>query len=285
MRRYASDPSDDHQPMTWLNGYAIYAAHFLMLVFVASMLVTTILMAFKVAFIWSWLPFTSDAVLRGEVWRVLTYGLVNPPSLWFVVDMFMLVWFGRELEKFFGRRIFLRFYLGLYLLTPLLFTVLGVWRPMSLMGETGAFALFIAFATLYPNAVMLFNLLAKWVALILVGIYTLVAISNRDLVSLLSLWATCGFAYAFVRYEQGAIRLPALPRLGNPFRRKPHLRVLPDLPPTPPRGGRATADATMAEVDALLDKIARSGYASLTEAEKAKLEKGRATLLKKDGRR
>ena len=31
----------------------------------------------------------------------------------------------------------------------------------------GAFALFIAFATLYPNAVMMFDVLAKWAALIL----------------------------------------------------------------------------------------------------------------------
>jgi len=271
MRRYASDPSDDHQPLTWLNGHAIYAAHFLVVVFVASMLLTTVLMAFKVAFIWDWLPFTSHGVLRGEVWRVVTYGLVNPPSLWF----------GRELEKFFGRRIFLRFYAGLYLLTPLLFTVIGVWRPMSLLGETGAFALFIAFATLYPNAVMLFNLLAKWVALILVGIYSLVAISNRDLVALISLWATCGFAHAFVRYEQGRLRLPALPRMGNPFRKKPQLRVLPDLPPKPSRAVRDD-EAQTAEVDALLDKIARSGLGSLTAAERAKLEKRRDTLRKKN---
>lgn len=280
MRRYAPDPSDDHQPLTWLNGHAIYGAHYLVVVFVASMLVTTLLMAFKVAFLWNWLPFTSDDVLRGEVWRVVTYGLVNPPSLWFVVDMFMIVWFGRELEKFFGRRIFFRFYAGLYLLTPLLFTAIGGWRPMTLVGETGSFALFIAFATLYPNAVMLFNILAKWVALILVGIYTLIALSNRDLVALISLWATCGFAYAFVRYEQGVLRLPAFPRLGNPFRRKPQFRVLPDLPPAAPRRARDDAVQT-AEVDALLDKIARSGLASLTTQERAKLESHRDALRKK----
>ncbi|MBP6506700.1 MAG: rhomboid family intramembrane serine protease [Opitutaceae bacterium] len=285
MNRYASRPSDDHQPLTWLNGHAIYAAHYLVVVFVASMLLTTVLMAFKVGFLWSWLPFTSAGVLRGEVWRLFTYGLVNPPSLWFVVDMFMIVWFGRELEKFFGRRIFLRFYICLYLLTPLLYTLIGVWRPMQLVGETGAFALFIAFATLYPNAVMLFNLLAKWVAFILVGLYSLMALSGRDLFGLVSLWVTVGFAYAFVRYEQGALTLPALPRFNNPFRRKPQFRVLPDLPSDHPRTAKQGADEAMAEVDALLDKIARSGFASLTADERAKLEKGRASLLKKDPRK
>ncbi len=47
------------------------------------------------------------------------------------------------------------------------------WRA----GETGAFALFIAFATLYPNVALFFNLLAKWIAWILVGNYTLAAMA------------------------------------------------------------------------------------------------------------
>jgi hypothetical protein len=42
----------------------------------------------------------------------------------------------------------------------------------------------------------------------------------------------------------------------------------------------------MAEVDALLDKIARSGIRSLTAEERARLEAARADLLKRDaGRR
>jgi hypothetical protein len=41
----------------------------------------------------------------------------------------------------------------------------------------------------------------------------------------------------------------------------------------------------MAEVDALLDKIARSGMASLTAKERAKLDAARANLLKKDSGR
>jgi hypothetical protein len=38
----------------------------------------------------------------------------------------------------------------------------------------------------------------------------------------------------------------------------------------------------MAEVDALLDKIAKSGFASLTVAERARLDAARVELLKKD---
>ena len=48
----------------------------------------------------------------------------------------------------------------------------------------------------------------------------------------------------------------------------------------------AREDATMAEVDALLDKIAKSGIASLTPKERAKLEAAREGLMKRSaGRR
>ena len=278
------ETSDEHRPVMWLRGYPIYAAHFLMLVFVSSMLATTLVNFFSVGGLLNGLVFTSGQVLRGEVWRVVTYGLVNPPSIWFVFSMVMIVWFGREVERYFGRRTFLFFYGLLYLITPLLFTAIGLWMPMMLAGETGAFGVFIAFATLNPNVPMSFplNIAVKWVAAILVGISTLIDLNNRDLVSLLSLWATTGFAFAFVRYQQGYITLPRLAL----FRRRPKLRVLPDLKEEKIRGGKAEkSKATMVEVDALLDKIAQSGIGSLTAKERAKLDAARNDLLKRESDR
>jgi len=273
-------PSDEQQPLTWLKGYPIYAAHFIVVVFVASMIVTTILMGFQNYALVRWIGFNSELVLAGQVWRVLTYGFWNPPTFGFVADMFMIVWFGRELEKFFGRRKFLFLYGALYLLTPLLLTAMGVFSPRAMAGETGAFALFIAFATLYPNVPLIFNILAKWLAFVLVGIFTLMAIAAQDHVGLLSLWATAGFAFAFVRYEQGHFTLP---RLRLP-RKKPNLRVLPDpvtVKKTYLAAPAAKEAATMAEVDALLDKIAKSGIGSLTAKERAKLESAREDLMKR----
>ena len=273
--------SEENQPVMWLRGYPIYAAHFIVVVFTASLLVTTLAQALRWGAFFDYLPFLSSAVLRGEAWRIVSYGFVNPASLWFVVDMFMIVWFGRELEKFFGRRIFLRFYVCLYLLSPIVLTGLGFWRHNELVGQTGAFALFIGFATLYPNVPLIFNVLAKWMAIILVAIFSLMRIGANDWVGLASLWITVGFAYVFVRYEQGHLTLPKF-RLR---RRSPKLRVLPDLRPEktakPLAAKPAKEAATMAEVDALLDKIAQSGMASLTAKERAKLDEARADLIKR----
>jgi membrane associated rhomboid family serine protease len=251
--------SNEREPLFHLGDYPIHTALAIVLFYVATMVVTTVCMALRVTALFDWLPFESAAVWQGQVWRLFTYGLVNRPSLWFVIDMFMLAWFGRELERFFGRRIFLQFYAGLYLLMPLLFTVLGLWWPTSLTGQTGAFALFIAFTTLYPNVAFFFNLLAKWVAWILVAIFTLIHLSSRNVTGLLSLWCTVGFAFCYVRYEQGALTLPS-------FRRATRSVSRGESAPAP----RAAAKA--AELDTLLDKIARSGLHSLTPGERVRLE-------------
>jgi len=276
------ETSDEHRPVMWLRGYPVYAAHFLVLVFVASMFVTTLANLFNVGGLLAGLVFSSGQVLRGEVWRVVTYGLVNPPSPGFVIKMAMMIWFGREVERSFGSRKFLLFYGALYLLTPLVFVVIGIWIPMPpLAGESGAFAVFVAFATLYPNAPVFLNVLAKWLAVVLVGIYTLIALNDRDWISLISLWATTGFAFAFVRYQQGHITLPQ-PKL---FRGGPKLRVLPDLKEGKASGAKTDKASSMAEVDALLDKIALSGISSLTAKERAKLDAARADLLKRESGR
>jgi hypothetical protein len=278
---YDYGTNEDQQPVTWVNGHPIYAAHFIVLMFVASMLATALLMALNVASILAWLPFSSADVLRGQAWRVLTYGLVNPPSLMFVIDMAMIVWFGREVEKYLGRVKFLVLFGCIYLLPPLLFTGLGFWFPTRLQGELGAFAVFVAFATLYPGVPVFFGLLAKWVAAILVGIYSLIALADHDWLGGLTLWATTGFAFAFVRYGQGLITLPSV----GLFRRGPRLRLIRGEEGASPPAPAPAKGQSMAEVDALLDKIALSGFSSLTAKERARLDSARDELSKRESRR
>ncbi len=274
MNSYGS--SEEHQPLTWIRGHAVYAAHAVVLAYVLSMLATTILQFSHTQELLAWLPFQSGRVLKGEVWRFFTYGFYNPPSLWFVIDMFMIGWFGRELEKFFGLRKFLLFYSGVYFSAPLVLTGIGLWQPTALAGRVGAFALFIAFATLYPNVSFFFNILAKWLAFILVGINTLIALSDRDLPALVSLWTTVGFAFVFVRYQQGQFTLPSFSRSRNATPTESLSRTSEKS-----RAGKALNQSAMAEVDALLDKIAQSGFQSLTPKERARLDSARAEMMKK----
>jgi membrane associated rhomboid family serine protease len=260
------------------------------------MIATTSLMAFGGSAVLEAVSYASARVLGGEVWRMLTYGLVNPPSLWFAIDMVLIVWFGRELERELGRRNFLWLCLGLYLAPVLLLTLAaGFGLGTSLTGQGGGFGLFIAFATLYPGALLLFNLQAKWVALILVGIYALIGVAQRDVAGLLSLGATAGFAYACVLQLRGRplfpwrITRPAKPAAARgtaakviPFptpASKPAAR--PVTAPTSRPAAASVPLADMAEVDALLDKIAHSGIGSLTAAERARLDAAHQSLKRR----
>lgn len=286
MDRYGQSydsPSDEHSPVTWWRGHPVYAAHFIVALYVLSLIVTGLLLAFGVTFPVDWLSFQSPLVLKGQVWRIFSFGAVNVPSpdLRFVFDMVYFAWFGREVERTIGRRRFLGLYAAIYFLSPVLLTLLGLtgWQS-ALAGEIGALAVFVAFATFFPNVPLFLNISAKWAAIILVGIYTLVDLAYHDVSGLVSLWSTCGFAYAFVRHHRGEFSLPSL-KLWRP---KPKLRVLPDLPAKKAQSARAADEGSPAEIDALLDKIAQSGYASLTPKERAKLESHSQSLKKNSGR-
>lgn len=269
---------NEPEPITWIAGRPIHAALFVVLIYVVSMIITTLLLFAGVGAPFAWLPFDSGAVWRGEVWRVVTYAALNRPSLWFVIDMFLLAWFGRELERFFGRKVFFQLFAGLYFVTPLLFTALGPWHATQLLGQTGSLGMFIAFATLYPNVSFFFNILVKWLAWILVGIYTLIHLSTHNTTGLLSLWATAGFAYLFVRYQQGALTLPRFrfPRRERKVVPFPGARKKSGPPPAP-------RDDPQRVLDTLLDKIAHSGVDSLTPTERAQLEDARQRLLRRRG--
>ena len=148
---------------------------------------------------------------------------------------------------------------------------------MSISGETGGFALFIAFAALYPTAPMLFNIEARVAAFVLVAILALQHVFNRDLVSVIALAVNVSFAFGYIRHAQGRLELPKIKIPG--FNRGPKLRVV----PRPANARREVEEADEIEsIDPLLDKIARTGMASLTAKERARLEKAREALMKKD---
>lgn len=272
------EQSEDQQPWIHLRGYPLYATHVIVLAYVITMLICTILGQSGAEYLAAWLGFDSMLVHRGQIWRIFTYGLVNLPSIRFIIDMVVIVWFGRELEKYFGRKVFLRFYGSLYLLTPLVFTLLGLIQRMDLVGETGGLALFIGFATLYPGALMIFGIPAMWWAIGVLAIETLMLLFARNFIGMIAFWIPVAFAYAFVRYEQGRFELPTV-RMPS-FGKRPKLRVL----PRPSPDADQEIDEPMAEVDALLDKIARSGIGSLSAKERERLEQARAELLRRESR-
>ena len=146
--------------------------------------------------------FDSAAVLHGHAFhQIVTYAFVHSPSalLWFAIEMYMLFAFGREVERFIGRRAFIWLYALLLIAPTLLLTLVGFWLPTALAGSGVLhFGIFLAFATIYPSVeMMLLRVPMKWIALILLAIGMLAALAFHDWGSIIVLSITAAVAYFF----------------------------------------------------------------------------------------
>jgi membrane associated rhomboid family serine protease len=275
MSRY--DSTENARPLMHLGEYPLYSPHVIALVYTVSMIVTAFVG--PNSFLYSHLAYINSLIWQGEVWRLFSYGLINMPSIDFAFDMVMLIWFGRDVEKFYGRKLFLILFACVYLLPPVLLATVSPLMHAVLAGKTGALAIFVAFATLYPGVVLWLNISAKVAAIILVGIYSLMAIATRNWGWLAAIWIGNGFAHVFVRYQRSEFTIP------NPFAwlRRPKFKVLPGQGAEKPQATAPVTAHGLGDVDALLDKIAQSGIHSLTPEERARLDRSSAELMKRKG--
>jgi membrane associated rhomboid family serine protease len=277
--------SDDYQPVTWVGRHPVHVTTLLVAVHTFLMVLACLLYAFSAAGVLAWLIFDNAQVLYlGHVWRIATYAFVHLPSspaalLWFAVEMYMLFAFGRELERFFGRRAFIIFYVLLLLVPALLLTLAGFWARFGLVGSaTLHFGIFLAFAAIHPDEEMFFlRIQVKWIALILVAIGFLAALANHDWASILVLIATIVTAVGFVRMRGAGPELAWWSSVKSRFQPKPKFHIVTrDVP-------RRSADpeSIHESIDPVLEKISKHGINSLTASERRALDRARSQLLKR----
>ena len=275
--------SDDYRPVAWMGRYPVDVTTMLVGLHVAAAILTAILVAFGASSILVWLQFDSAAILySGQVWRLFTYAFVHAPYpsalLWFAIEMYILFVFGREVERFIGQRAYIGLYLVLLLLPVLLLTVWGLWTRTAIASSGPLhFAIFVAFATIYPNVEFFLRIKAKWVALILAAIGTLSGLAAHDWQTLVVLWTGIGAAFLFIEWSGAGPELAWWSALKTRFSPRPKYRVVPKMRPTRP----AESDDVYASIDPILDKISKFGIGSLTANERRQLDRERERLLKK----
>ncbi len=273
----------DTLPLTWIGRVPIYAATVVAALEVIGLIVFAVLRAAHVPlyyFAFSPVYFWKQYGL----WTLLTYPLISEPNFFSLFSVYFIYRYGCDLEGYLGRRVFLRILFLLILLQPLICTAIWLMtggNPGVVGNYAIAIGIFIACATLYPNAEVWNWMPMKWVAFAGLFLCALSFVPDHDWLGLSLLLAVAGAAHALVRYERGHWAMPQF-RLPT---RKPKLRVLPKPSAAPrriPREELIEDTATDSEVDLLLDKIAKSGIASLTAGERARLEKARQELLKRE---
>lgn len=268
----------DTQPLTRLGNLPIYGTTIVVAALVVGLVISALLgggvamrmLAFHPELFWK----------EGQVWRALSYLIVGQVNFFTIFNLLFLYNFGRDCEQELGRARYFGF-LALLIATPVVIATL-LW----LAGFGGivagsmhlSIALVIAFATIYPNVEWYGSILMKYVAMGCLFLAAVGHLSERDSIGLASTLATCGVAFGYIR----AMRAGTLDGFSWPalFQRKPKFRVL----PSPAVRRTPAEDKVTSDMDELLDKIARSGMASLTAKERTQLEAARAELLKKDRR-
>ncbi len=238
-------------------------------------------------------------VRQGQVWRLLTYAFLHDrENIWHIVfNMLFLWWFGHEMEELYGAREFTTFYLVSAVVGGLGY-FLWSWARGNMapcVGASGAVtAVMVLYAFHYPTRIIRlwwFLPIPIWLFVgfqvaqdaffFTSGMHTRTAVTVH----------LAGAAFGFVYYK-GNLRLAplwqVLTRFKLPQRRPRGVRVYdeddepvvrrprPSAAPAPTGITTAPTSAPAdehleAQVDAVLEKVARSGRESLTESEKALL--------------
>jgi membrane associated rhomboid family serine protease len=275
--------SDDYRPVAWMGRYPLDVTTMLVGLHVAAAVLAAILVAVGQGWILGWLQFDSAAVWYGaQVWRLLSYAFVHAPSglLWFAIEMYLLFVFGREVERFIGRRSYIGLYVVLLITPAVLLTIWGLWQRSLLAGSQALhFGIFIAFATVYPRAEIFLRIMAKWVALILAAVYTFQLLAYHAWSDLLVVWTSIGAAFLFIEWTGAGPELAWWSAFKARFAPRPKYRVVPKMRSTS-GSGRTDPDDVYTSIDAILDKIAKFGIGSLTANERRQLNRERERLLK-----
>ena len=205
-----------------------------------------------------WGSFHFGKILDGEVWRIVTSGLIPDGRNLFtlIFAMILLFWAGKEIERAYGTRAFVAFYVIAAVATSLgKFAVgmAGIDPEVSSLGIGGAiFAVMVLFACLEPKrTVLVMFVLPVPIALlvaVLLALAVLSALNGGSKVDAVGLISGAGFGFVFFKLAPGVLKWLNTGRRPARARASVRLHVSPtedDDPvyPTPERN-RPTPPAT-----------------------------------------
>jgi len=149
--------------------------------------------------------------------QVFTYMFVHFGIMHVLFNMLGLWFFGVPLEQTWGTRRFVKFYLYCGLAAGVCVLVVNIltsdWATPTIGASGAIFGVLVAFAILFPDAVLLmfflFPMKAKFAVIIYVAIELLVTLSSLHTgVSTVAHLGGAAFAWVFLKYRLPQLRLP-----------------------------------------------------------------------------
>lgn len=228
------------------------------------------------------------SLLWRQPWTLFTSLFTQGEVMHLLFNMLVLYWFGNILTEFLGNRKILPLYVAgglcgviLFIISYQIFPVFAasVADARAWGASASVMAIMIAAATLVPDyrlMLMFFGLVRiKWIALFTL-LLDLVSIPSFNAGGHIAHLGGALFGFVFIRQLQQGRDLSTgiswcIARVTNLFSAKPSLKV---TYRTKEKKGRKASDkstqslSSQEKLDNILDKIAASGYESLTKEEK-----------------
>ena len=280
------EQSEDYRPLFWMSGRPIYANTLIIIFHVTAFIVSALCISYFGFYpVKNLLALSTPEVWQGQVWRLFSYIAFDPDffdkrSLWFLINIILLYFFGREVEQFVGRKTYLKLYAALVFIPAILFCLLGLaFVPAPFLNCCEVFfGIFVAFATIYPGAMPSFwiPLSASALAWILLAVCSLINLAMHDYAAIFMLWTSSAVGYVGMRLVGAGRGMVWLTdwleeREAKKLARQRNFKILKDT-------------QAAESIDDILEKISKHGVGSLDARERAALERARTNLLKRDQR-
>lgn len=235
-----------------------------------------------------WLVMDTSAVLKGQVWRLLTYGFCHDIGnlLHILFNMLFLWWFGPRLESIYGTREFVTFYLCSIVIAALAYIGIDLVSgdPSRMLGASGGvMAVLTLYACHFPRQIIYLMFIIPIELRWLVGLFAIfdlhpliLELRNKGTADNVAHAAHLGgmvFGYLYFRRQW------RLDGFVNSVTRwwKVKQRGFKVVGADEPHQDRRTQKLE-AEMDAILTKISEQGEASLSKSERKALERASREL-------
>ncbi len=231
---------------------------------------------------WFSLP-ASFSRLLFQPWSIITYMFLHSGLFHLIFNMLWLYWLGELFQQYLGNsKTYQAYFLGgifgglIYMVAYNVFPAFSnrVMFEMALGASAGVLSIVVATATLLPNygisLMFLGSIKLKYIAIITVLI-DLISIPQGNPGGHIAHLGGAAFGYFFIKLIYSKSEVPNMldktfEFFSNGFKTKPKLKV------HHKSNTRVTTSdygkPTQGEVDAILDKIIKGGYESLTKKEK-----------------
>jgi len=224
---------------------------------------------------------------RGYIWQLATYMFVHG-GFWHIFwNMFVLWMFGTEIENYWGRREFIKYYFITGIGAGIITFLFNINSTVPVVGASGAiYGILLAFGMMFPNRYIYFYFLipikAKYFV-IFIGIMTFISSLSPGYSNISHLTHLGGLiiGYIYLKKEWIIFRLKRYTPNIN-FKSFVKKFARPINKSTKHFDAYDTDETLREEVDRILDKISKNGYDSLTDEEKKLLLLASEYFAKKD---